>query len=524
MSEILKHSPNDTVNHKENTEGYRKHEWYKNLTPEQKEIYDKSIKEISDLKKEIHNKEIERKLKWLEESNKKELLNKDHTEFSWSFEKFISFEETIDTLRKDIDSLQRILYQYNLELNKKELMSSFEKSNEYFKKWLLKESEENPEIKNLIEKKDLSNITAWEIYSLRQAWYDLSKLFLIWWWEVSKETMKVWDKFTVNFWWNQSLNAQIWAWDILDFKKFDKVKVNGVVWTRKFAPRPWYYEDNGRYLAIFDNYEVEILSEKEFSQEESQEAEEAFKNRYKEIRHPEVILNLLEQLKSSWNASEIKLDWFTKYDMEEVVVPYFDKYLSKELREKITFDKETWKISSRNNQGVYELIKSSLKYENLWKWYEKYKEIVYEVAKENGIAPEDLINLVNHENWKWDPMATVPWSSAYWLCQLTNDSWNYYGKWLDRNNPRDQLTAACRCLNNILRVKRCPMQIAMWYYNTWMWVMNVGIDTIKKFARLNPAISRRIPSNVHLTHKAYFTAAVSYYSDISFERASALVW
>jgi hypothetical protein len=71
-------------------------------------------------------------------------------------------------MERSIDRLSRELYDINLELNSFELTSSFDKSNEYFKSSLLKEGEKNESVLEIVKNKDLSNITAGEIYTLKQ--------------------------------------------------------------------------------------------------------------------------------------------------------------------------------------------------------------------------------------------------------------------------------------------------------------------------------------------------------------------
>lgn len=507
----------------EDKNGYKNQEWYKKLSVEQQKIIDEKLEQKEKLEKEIISKQSEIKYKWLKVDilSKWVEKNKPLIEDDEDIMEITSFEERIDMLNRNIDQLSKELYVLNLEANSQELTTSFEKSNDYFKKNLLKEWEQNQSIKDIINNKDLSNITAWEIYTLRQEWYDLSKLFLIWWKEFSKDSMEIWDKFKVNFGWNDSINRNIWAWDLLAINKIDKIMVNWVLWERKLSPRPGYYSADWKYLAIFDNYDIEIVSKKDYSPEEEEQSIAAFKQRFDEIRKPEILTNFRDQIKNAWDVNELTLTWFSKSDLE-IVGAYLSKYLPKELSENIVIDVEKSTIKSKSWESITQTINKFVPVENLWKWYLQYKDIVVEVAWKYGIRPEKLITLINHENGAWDPLARAPWSSAYWLGQMIDSTWNTHWKWLDRNDPKDQLEATCRYLSAIMNRKNCPVELAMAYYNTGEWIRNVSSSEISKFARLNPAISRKIPAWTQLTPDTYFRAAVAYYNDTTYQEAELL--
>jgi hypothetical protein len=411
----------------------------------------------------------------------------------------------------------------NLKLNSENLSKASNEANSYFKENFLKNWETNEFVLDLVKNKDLSNITAWEIYSLKQEWYDLSKLFLIWWKEnIDKNSMNVWDSFIVNFWWNKSLNNLIWAWDLLPIDQIDKVIINWVEWERRLTPRPWYYSNEWRYLAVFDNYKVEIISKKEYTPEEKEKSLLAFKNRFEEVRKPEIISNFREQLSNNWNNTDIKLEWFSKSDLE-IITWYLTSRVSNENLSNLNFDLDKWLLSSKTWESINEVINKFIPNESLWKWYEKYKDIVIEVSNKYWVRTESLITLINHENARWDPLASAPWSSAYWLWQMIDSTWSTYWKWLDRNNPSDQLEATCRYLNAIKDRKNCSDELAMAYYNTWEWIKNISDSKAREFARINPAISNKIPDWISINAQNYFIWAVAYYNNKSFNEAKNIV-
>jgi hypothetical protein len=427
-------------------------------------------------------------------------------------------------LNRDIDSLEREIYANNLELNSANLEWSFDKSNTYFKEkfadslWEWKKSEY---VKQLIEKKDLKSITAGEAYTLRQEWFDLSSLFLVWGEKVvSKDNMSVWDKITVNFWGNKSLNNTIWAWDLLPIDKFDKVRINWIEWTRRFDPRPGYYSAEWKYLSVFDNYKVEIISEKVVTPDELEQSKNAFKLRFDEIRGTELSSTFRNLIESAGDVNSIKLDSISKSDMEYLKT-YMSKYIAKDQLWNIDFDVEKWTVTTKNGKSLSGFMKEALP---KWPWYEKYKAIVEQVtAKYPEISANKLATLINHENARWDPLVWAPWSSAYWLWQMIDSTWKTYGKWLDRNNPADQLDATCRYLKDIMNRKNCPVEIAMAYYNTWEWILSLSNSKIAHIADINPAITRKIPWWSTMNAKTYLTWAVAYYNDITFGEASSKV-
>jgi len=154
-------------------------------------------------------------------------------------------------------------------------------------------------------------------------------------------------------------------------------------------------------------------------------------------------------------------------------------------------------------------------------WYEKYSSVVKEVtSRYSNITEENLKTLIDHENWSWNPNAKAPWSSAHGLGQMINSTWLTYGKWLDRSNPKDQLEATCRYLNSIMNRQNCDIDLAMAYYNTWEWIMNISNFKAQEYARKNPAIDRKIPDGEYIDAKTYFRWAIAYYNNKNFDEVT----
>ncbi len=494
-------------------------EWYKKLSPEQQENVEQKYQERLSLQKKLEQKKAEIWFKWIsadiifkwiQKNLPKIEDSEDKKEIQW-------FEERVDMLNRDIDFLKRELYATNLQLSQVKLENSFEsKSRDFLSKF------ENKELPDVITNWDLNTIRAWEIYALRENWYDLSELFLDWTWEVSKENMKIWDVFTVNFWKNWELNSLIWAWDLLPINEIDKVKINWVLWTRKSEPRPWYYASNGKYLAIFNNYKIEIVSKKTYSKPEEEKYNKSFENRYVNIRTREVMPDVLSEFSEN-NSHKLDLANISAADFT-LVSNYLEKYIPEGS---LTFDKSNKTISTNGKITLKEIFSEYL---DFWVWYIRYKKIAKEVSsKYPKISEKDLVNLINHENPGWNPLLGVAWWSAYWLWQMIDKTWERFNKdsswnFRDRNNPVDQLEATCDYLVFLMKNKNCPIELAMAYYNTGENIMWVSESKAKEYYFKNPQIAKKIPQGTKIDAKSYFTWAVAYYNDISYEQASLIAY
>lgn len=444
--------------------------------------------------------------------NSKRMIN----EISNSDLEKMNYNEKMDAIERQIELLNSELYDIELKIAKPELdKDAAEKAG------VFKADMQNPDFKKMsdyIEWKDLKDITSWELYTLKLIWYDLSKLFLMWSGITSREKIKVWDNFVVNFWYNKNLNKNIWIWDLLPIDKIDKIKVNWVIWERKYSPRPGYYDEKWRYLSIYDNYKIQIISEKKYWKEEEENYKQAFQERYAEIRTPELVEMIYD-----YDGTSKDLHKLTKEEFQ-IVTEYWKKYFSNEIWNlDIDYEKQT--ISSKNWKNISDIM-STPKTKELWRKYLKYeKEIDRVIAKYPQVWKENLIRLINKENAAWDPLKwSTVWTSAYWLWQITKWTWQDYWKWLNRNNPEHQLEATCRILVDKMKEKKCNIYLALAYYNTGSGIMKISDSTLRSYYSKNPAISKRIPSWTPVSREAYFTAAVSYYNDLSYAQAKELIW
>ncbi|MDQ1343893.1 MAG: hypothetical protein QG650_613 [Patescibacteria group bacterium] len=151
------------------------------------------------------------------------------------------------------------------------------------------------DVSAMLEKMDVATMTEKDVSKLRAAGVDLSKLFLM---EgggspcqgkdaIVKASLNAKEgqpgqKFVVDFGKNDKVNRAVGAGDILP-DEVERVKINGTEGTKKFDPRPGFYDQNGKYLPIFDGYTIEVLSSKELSEADRKAALDAHARRFEEI-------------------------------------------------------------------------------------------------------------------------------------------------------------------------------------------------------------------------------------------------
>lgn len=126
----------------------------------------------------------------------------------------------------------------------------------------LKEKKENPSSKAKIETTSLgvdilnSDISAGQLFEAEAKWPNI----------MNKFAKKIDDKtYNIDFWTNKSLENNIGLSEVMP-EEVKKVHIiwekNGrkydLVWTRQ-GTKGWFYDENGRYLAIFNWFKVEVL-------------------------------------------------------------------------------------------------------------------------------------------------------------------------------------------------------------------------------------------------------------------------
>jgi len=309
----------------------------------------------------------------------------------------------IDILAQNSKTLEMLKNRYwKLEIQLKTLETKIVKEKRY--EWVEKTYEEiikNEEIQKIIEKKKFNDISAGEFYAmLKTNPNEVRKLLLSTEkWDQFNGTFNEKDKFTVNFWRNKWLDKIIWAWDILDIKNIEQVKINWVLWTRKSSPRPWYYTKTGGYLAIHDWYKIEVVKKSVLTKDTS--FNEAIEKRFVEIRWTEVKSNfgtlISKNIKENSNLKEIENPYKSKVDkklIEEIIWKDEYKYLWVKINDK--WNIEVWK--DFNILHLWEVLN----------WYQDIKWKVTKYLSENK-------KLINSKNIEFDILKLNLWNNNIFI-------------------------------------------------------------------------------------------------------------
>lgn len=180
------------------------------------------------------------------------------------------------------------------------------------------------------------------------------------------------------------------------------------------------------------------------------------------------------------------------------------------------FNGASWKEKAWEFGFAKERIERDTIYEAKWEGHKPYMETIANLSSTYDVPADKIVQLIYHENAKWNPTATPPGSSAYGLGQMIDGTWETYGKGLDRNNPHDQLEATARYMKDIYNRQGCSWEEVLAYYNTWEGIKNLSLSKIAEFTRLNPAIANKHPDKNPANAHEYFTAAVAYYNDMNY--------
>ena len=264
-----------------------------------KNIKKESIKEL--LKKDYVNPKLKTNIQIV-----KETLWPDYIDKDWEDFRNIMWEKTKEELKQEKE---------NFGFSKEVMLNLLDSE----KKTLLE----------VLGEKTIKQTTSWEIYTLKQEWLDLSKLFLKdknWKFSKWKSELKTWDEFIIDFYGNKDIDRIIWIWDILDINKISKISVNWVNWERRNNPRPGFY--NGRYLAVHNNFKINILEEKEFNWDKFNNS---IYSRFSQVRWKELESWIYTHLNSG--DSSINIPFNTKSDKD-----LFQKYIENNFWKDLYFD------------------------------------------------------------------------------------------------------------------------------------------------------------------------------------------
>jgi len=576
----------------EATEGFEWQAWFALLSTAEKENYSLLVRDRESSVSEYNQQRSE--------------LSQEHIDLLWdssallqpseeSLDDTATYQERVDMVQRDIDKIDANTETLRLQIllleNPESLSARHELLGGVFD--ALPEEQREWLIGNTIE-----SLTAGDIYSMKERWVDLSTVFMVkenWELSLGKDTMNTGDMLRVNFGPSQAADKIIGAGDILDISGVYSVKINGVEGIRRFEPRPGYYTESGRYLAIHDGYQVQIWEKKEVTQEELDALQAAQKQRFEYVRtediqneiaklegdNPEIPFTseadiaLLETHLSStgiewlaynsetrtldlpegmnfgdvrevmwgygnviqsiatfisennsainavegWETLQLQIEWYSRHIIQWAL----SAIVWEDMAANVSYDVNTWVITTSGDLKIENLIGGSYEYAGNGTRHLRYMSDIRAAVSGTDVPMWALITLIYKENGRWDPTATPGTSSAYWLWQMIDSTWGTYGRGLNRNNPRDQLISTVRYMEAIQSRKNCPWEHVLAYYNTWEWINNISLSRARHFASINPAITAKIPWGMGAINspRVYFTWAVAYYNDLTFEQARA---
>jgi hypothetical protein len=126
------------------------------------------------------------------------------------------------------------------------------------------------------------------------------------------------------------------------------------------------------------------------------------------------------------------------------------------------------------------------------------------------------------ENRYLNPNESTTSTSAYWLWQMTNETWKRYWNWLERDNVVHQLIATVEFLIELKKYSGSVI-IAYALYNTGKNFHNVSKNLIKKYLKNNWWIKEKYDkikvnnneNDVISMRKRYLISAIMYYWGIN---------
>lgn len=245
-----------------------------------------------------------------------------------------SFEDRVDMVRRDIERIQTHRETLRLQillLEDPENVSARHELLDGVFDTLPEESREGL-IWNSIE-----SLTAGDIYSMKQRGVDLATIFMVTQngeLSLGKDHMDSGDMLKVNFGPSSAADRIIGAGDVLAIEDIYSVEINGISGTRRFSPRPGYYSENGRYLAIHDGYQVRIGEKRAVTPSELSELTTAREERFSEMRREDI-----HTVISGLEGDNPEIPFSVEAD-----IALLNTILAETEIEGLRYDSETWTI------------------------------------------------------------------------------------------------------------------------------------------------------------------------------------
>ncbi len=343
------------------------------------------------------------------------------------------------------------------------------------------EASQKEAVEKVLKWKDFESMRNSDLLTLKKRGIDIASLVLI---HVTSpdrairwETLQKWENFIVNFWSNKNLDRRMGAGDILP-PNVRMIKINGIECERRNTPRPGYYNDDKKpsYQDIHDGDSIEILTLGDATPKDAEWNERQWKK------------ERMRDIKASGGKNLTNLEEDIRLEKE---------YMNHE-EERNTKKKKYEKYSPENKE----------------KFMAMFGDIVKRETEKYGIPEYILIDkLFANENRTFNPKIKNPYSSAYWLGQIIDDTWrdietNILWEDLDRDNPEDQIRATCAYLNYIKWYRNCSWWDAVVYYHTWP---DFGNKNVEKAMKVNAPIVKHMANIDNPTAQDYIDGAKKYY-------------
>ncbi len=202
---------------------------------------------------------------------------------------FRSQIENQNSVREQLEQLKKELSTMQDEPRKKETLRKIARLERFDKiqSW----TQDQEAIGKILKWKTSENYLWSDLLTLKKRGIDITPLVLISTEKIeapiTEKSLRIHDKFIINFGDNKHLNKNIGAGDILP-PEVTSIKVNGQDGVRKNAPRPWYYAGN-KYLPIFHGDSIEIINKDSVNQWDLKNAKDAENQRWTHLRGSDMI-------------------------------------------------------------------------------------------------------------------------------------------------------------------------------------------------------------------------------------------
>ncbi|EKE27798.1 MAG: hypothetical protein ACD_3C00149G0009 [uncultured bacterium (gcode 4)] len=262
--------------------------------------------------------------------------------------------------------------------------------------------------------------------------------------------LQLWDDIMIDFWKNNQANRKIWVWDILPSKaRIVEVIDNNWksrIWMRDISwSRIWYYDENARYIPVFNGYKLHIPKN-----EELKDPKYAKILSGKNIKSAFIDDKELAEVEKSEDQAKLQYIWkleqfaqAEKYNQitEELSVwiassSYKDKLEQVIKKAKIMMESWDSKYSKEDLMTVVSRLEKTLEVVGdknlLWLDIDKYKAAI--CSHESGwdyFARNDEI---------WRKKWIVPANWAFWKYQFISGTANDYLKklWAPTIDPTNE--------------------------------------------------------------------------------------